>query len=95
MQASIQLSLLKYITIADVTRWWKIKKELGHALLILAIIYNESLAQGNVPDDWWQANVSPVFKKGEKYDIGNYKMVLLKNPRAYIGEQHQQALSVR
>ena len=30
---------------------------------ILALIYNESLAQGTVPDDWRQANVAPVFKK--------------------------------
>ena len=39
---------------------------------MLALIYNESLAQGTVPDDWWQANVAnvaPVFKKGEKYII--------------------------
>ena len=28
---------------------------------ILALIYNESLAQGNVPDDWRHANVSPVL----------------------------------
>ena len=39
---------------------------------ILACIYNESLAQGAVPDDWRQANVAPVFKKGEKYDAANY-----------------------
>ena len=32
---------------------------------ILALIYNESIAQGNVPDDWRHANVSLVFKKGE------------------------------
>ena len=38
---------------------------------ILACIYNESLAQGAVPDDWRQANVAPVFKKGEKYDAAN------------------------
>ena len=31
---------------------------------ILALIYNESLAQGTVPDDWRQANVAPIFKKG-------------------------------
>ena len=30
---------------------------------MLALIYNESLAQGTVPDDWRQANVAPVFKK--------------------------------
>ena len=44
---------------------------------ILALIYNESLAQGNVPDDWRHANVSPVFKKGEKYDAANYRPVSL------------------
>ena len=33
---------------------------------ILALIYNESLAQGTVPDDWRQAHahVTPIFKKG-------------------------------
>ena len=31
---------------------------------ILALIYNESLAQGNVADDWRHANVFLVFKKG-------------------------------
>ena len=30
---------------------------------ILALIFNESLAQSNVPDEWRQANVSPVFEK--------------------------------
>ena len=32
---------------------------------ILALTYNESLARGDVPDEWRQANVSPVFKKGK------------------------------
>ena len=44
---------------------------------MLALIYNESLAQGNVPDDWRQANVAPVFKKGEKYNAANYRPVSL------------------
>ena len=42
---------------------------------ILALIYNETLAQGTVPDDWRQANVAPIFKKGEKYDAANYRPV--------------------
>ena len=42
---------------------------------MLALIYNESLAQGTVPDDWRQANVAPVFKKGEKYNAANYRPV--------------------
>ena len=44
---------------------------------ILAFIYNELLAQGTVPDDWRQANVAPVYKKGEKYDAANYRPVSL------------------
>ena len=44
---------------------------------VLTYIFNESLAQGAVPDDWRQANVAPVFKKGEKYDAANYRPVSL------------------
>ena len=44
---------------------------------ILAFIYNETLAQGTVPDDWQQANVAPIFKKGVKYDAANYRPVSL------------------
>ena len=44
---------------------------------MLALIYNESLAQGTVPDDWRQANVAPVFKKGEKYNAANCRPVSL------------------
>ena len=39
--------------------------------------HNESLAQGTVPDDWRQAQVAPIFKKGEKYDAANYIQVSL------------------
>ena len=44
---------------------------------ILSLIYNEALARGTVPDDWRQANVAPIFKKGEKYDAANYRPVSL------------------
>ena len=44
---------------------------------ILTLIYNESLARGDVPDEWRQANVSPVYKKDEKYDAANYRPVSL------------------
>ena len=44
---------------------------------VLAYIFNESLAQGAVPDDWRLANVTPVFKKGEKYDAANYRSLSL------------------
>ena len=44
---------------------------------ILSLIYNESLAQGTVTDDWRQANVAAIFKKGEKCDAANYIPVSL------------------
>ena len=42
---------------------------------IVALIFNESLARGDVPDEWRQANVSPVLKRGEKYYAANYRPV--------------------
>ena len=33
-------------------------------VLVLALIYNESLAHDTVPDDWRQVNVAPLFKNG-------------------------------
>ena len=55
---------------------------------ILTLICKESLAQGTVPDDWRQANVAPVFKKGEKYNAAKISpgvayIYLLQNTRAY------------
>ena len=47
------------------------------SIILLALIFNETLAWGDVPDEWRQANISPVFKKGEKYDAGNYRQVSL------------------
>ena len=44
---------------------------------MLALIYNESLAQCTVPDDWRQANVSPGFKNGEKYNAANFRPMSL------------------
>ena len=41
----------------------------------MAYIYKELLDQGALPDDWRQANVAPVFKKGEKCDTAYYRPV--------------------
>ena len=44
---------------------------------VLACIFNQSLAQGRVPKDWLQANVAPIYKKGEKYDPANYRLTCI------------------
>ena len=43
----------------------------------IAIIFNKSLAEGVVPEDWRRANVTPIFKKGSKSSAGNYRPVSL------------------
>ena len=44
---------------------------------ILQIIFSKSLENGEDPDDWKQANIAPIFKKGERYCPSNYRPVLL------------------
>ena len=44
---------------------------------ILTIVFNRMLQTGCVPEDWKQANVSAVFKKGQRYDPANYRPVSL------------------
>ena len=56
----------------------RILKEYAHEFApLLAPFYNTSLSRGEVPSDWRQVNVIPVFKKGEKYLTSNYRPVSL------------------
>ena len=43
----------------------------------LAYIYRLSIESGEVPQDWKTANVTPIFKKGSKFQAGNYRPVSL------------------
>ena len=56
----------------------KILKELAAEIApILTIIYRRSLETGEVPPDWRSANVSPVYKKGDRYKAENYRPISL------------------
>ena len=44
---------------------------------ILEIIFQRSLDQGKLPTIWKEANVSPIFKKGDKTDPANYRPISL------------------
>ena len=44
---------------------------------MLALIYNESLAQGTVPDDWRQANVAPFLYPPQTVFVGGYTVFTL------------------
>ena len=43
----------------------------------ISIIFQKSLEEGTVPDDWKKAIVTPIFKKGSKQSPNNYRPVSL------------------
>ena len=44
----------------------------------LASLFNKSLQDGSLPEDWVSANISPVFKKAiNKHLISNYRPISL------------------
>lgn len=52
----------------------ELAEEIGPAL---ATIYRSSITTGTLPSDWKTANVTPVFKKGDKHLASNYRPVSL------------------
>ncbi|MCG8047766.1 MAG: reverse transcriptase family protein, partial [Candidatus Thiodiazotropha endolucinida] len=56
----------------------RVLKELADDVApLLLLIYRKSLDTGEVPDDWRSANVTPVYKKGQKYLPENYRPISL------------------
>ena len=43
----------------------------------LSIIFTQSLNEENVPDDWKEANITPIFKKGNRSKSCNYRPISL------------------
>lgn len=43
----------------------------------LSIMFTRSLCYSEIPEDWKAANVIPIFKKGSKKDVENYRPISL------------------
>ena len=41
----------------------------------LAGLFNKSIQDGSLPEDWVSANITPVFKRGDKHLISNYRPI--------------------
>ena len=44
---------------------------------IFCLLFNATLHQGKIPRDWKTANVTPIFKKGDKHKPENYRPISL------------------
>ncbi|KFW10111.1 hypothetical protein N327_11642, partial [Fulmarus glacialis] len=53
----------------------------------LSIMYQQSWLTGEVPVDWRLASVTPIYKKGRKEDLGNYRPVSLTSVLGKVMEQ--------
>ena len=38
----------------------------------LATLFRKTLQEGKIPDDWREASVTPIYKKGNRTDATNY-----------------------
>ncbi|KAK4815154.1 hypothetical protein QYF61_017595 [Mycteria americana] len=66
----------------------RVLRELAEVLTKpLSILYQQSWLTGEVPADWRLANVTPIFKKGQKEDPGNYRPVSLTSVLGKVMEQ--------
>ena len=54
-----------------------IKQSMAGLVKPLKILYEKSMKEGEVPEEWKEANITAIFKKGSKKEPANYRPVSL------------------
>ncbi|KFQ37140.1 hypothetical protein N332_02165, partial [Mesitornis unicolor] len=66
----------------------RVLRELAEVLAKpLSIIYQQSWLTGEVPVNWRPANMTAIYRKGQKEDPGNYRPVSLNSVPGKVMEQ--------
>ena len=69
----------------------RILKELREELSsVIADIFNTTLNESRLPMDWITANISAIFKKGQKTNPSNYRPVSLTSVVCKVMEKNHQ-----
>ena len=61
----------------------RISEEIAYPVTVL---FNQSMDEGAVPQDWKTANVTPIFKKGSRSQPENYRPVSLTSQLSKVME---------
>ena len=54
-----------------------LKERANEIAPVLSHIFQLSIDTGELPKDWRNANVSPIFKKGDRHTVSNYRPISL------------------